>query len=48
MADKVASLVVASQQFPAAPSDRFTGSDSREFFCRTVPGDDGQVGVKGE
>jgi hypothetical protein len=37
VADEVAPLVVASQQFPAAPSDRFIGRDSREFFCCTVP-----------
>jgi hypothetical protein len=48
VADEVAALVVASQQFPAAPSDCFIGRDPGELFCCWVPGDDGQIGVKAE
>src|SRR5438034_11603312 len=48
MAYEVAAIIMAGQYVPTEASDRSLGGDACQLLSRAVPGNDGQVGIKGE
>jgi len=48
VAHQVAALILSAQHVPALPSEGLLGRDAGKFLGRSVPGDDGQVGLEGD